>query len=51
MVKAILRFVACCRTAGYRVSTSEVLDCISQLELVDMLGGKLTMVHTLDQAE
>lgn len=37
MVKAILRFVACCRTAGYRVSTSEVLDCISQLELVDML--------------
>jgi uncharacterized protein with von Willebrand factor type A (vWA) domain len=37
MVKAILRFVACCRTAGYRVSTSEVLDCISQLELIDML--------------
>ncbi len=37
MVKAILRFVACCRTAGYRVSTSEVLDCISQLELVDLL--------------
>lgn len=38
MVKAILRFVACCRTAGYRVSTSEVLDCISQLELVDLLN-------------
>ena len=37
MVKAILRFVACCRTAGYRVSTSEVLDCISQLELIDVL--------------
>jgi uncharacterized protein with von Willebrand factor type A (vWA) domain len=37
MVDAILRFVACCRTAGYRVSTSEVLDCISQLELIDML--------------
>ncbi|HHO76368.1 MAG TPA: VWA domain-containing protein [Deltaproteobacteria bacterium] len=37
MVKAILRFVSCCRTAGYRVSTSEVLDCISQLELVNML--------------
>ena len=37
MVKAILRFVSCCRVAGYRVSTSEVLDCISQLELVDML--------------
>jgi uncharacterized protein with von Willebrand factor type A (vWA) domain len=37
MVNALLRFVACCRTAGYRISTSEVVDCISQLELIDML--------------
>ncbi len=37
MVNAILKFTACCRTAGYRVSTSEVIDCISQLQLVDML--------------
>ena len=36
MVNAILRFASCCRTAGYRVSTSEVLDCVSQLELVDI---------------
>ena len=38
MVNAILKFVACCRTAGYRVSTSEVVDCISQLALINMLN-------------
>lgn len=37
MVNAILKFVQCCRTAGYRVSTSEVIDCISQLQLIDIL--------------
>lgn len=37
MISPILRFVACCRAAGYRISTAEVLDCTSQLELIDML--------------
>ncbi len=37
MVNSILKFVSCCRTAGYRVSTSEVIDCVSQLQLIDML--------------
>ncbi|MCK9264336.1 MAG: VWA domain-containing protein [Deltaproteobacteria bacterium] len=37
MVNAVLRFVACCRTAGYRISTSEAVDCISQLQLIDLL--------------
>ncbi|HPI93388.1 MAG TPA: VWA domain-containing protein [Deltaproteobacteria bacterium] len=37
MTGAILRFVACCRAAGYRISTAEVLDCANQLELIDML--------------
>jgi len=29
--------VECCRAAGYRISTAEVIDCIEQLELVDVL--------------
>jgi len=37
MVNVILRFVACSRTAGLRISTSEVLDCLDQLKLVDVL--------------
>lgn len=37
MVNSVLKFVACCRTAGYRVSTSEVIDCVSHLSLIDML--------------
>ncbi len=37
MINPILKFVACCRAAGYRISTAEVLDCTSQLELIDML--------------
>jgi uncharacterized protein with von Willebrand factor type A (vWA) domain len=37
MVDALLTFVACCRAAGYRISTSEVLDCLAQLELVAAL--------------
>ncbi|MGC9325757.1 MAG: vWA domain-containing protein [Desulfomonilia bacterium] len=37
MIHPILKFVACCRAAGYRISTSEVVDCISQLELIDVL--------------
>ena len=37
MVNLILKFVALSRAAGLRVSTSEVLDCLNQLELVDIL--------------
>jgi uncharacterized protein with von Willebrand factor type A (vWA) domain len=37
MVDLLLKFVACARTAGLRVSTSEVLDCLNQLKLVDIL--------------
>ncbi|MBW2427849.1 MAG: hypothetical protein JRF56_02745, partial [Deltaproteobacteria bacterium] len=36
MVNLILKFVAISRAAGLRVSTSEVLDCLHQLELIDM---------------
>lgn len=35
MVKLIQQFVSCCRAAGLRVSTSEVLDSLSQLQLID----------------
>jgi uncharacterized protein with von Willebrand factor type A (vWA) domain len=37
MVDLVLNFVSCARTAGLRVSTSEVLDCLNQLKLVDIL--------------
>jgi uncharacterized protein with von Willebrand factor type A (vWA) domain len=37
MVNLLLKFVSCARTAGLRVSTSEVLDCLNQLKLVDIL--------------
>jgi uncharacterized protein with von Willebrand factor type A (vWA) domain len=37
MVDLVLKFVSCARTAGLRVSTSEVLDCLNQLKLVDIL--------------
>lgn len=37
MVNLILNFVSASRAAGLRVSTSEVLDCINQLKLVDTL--------------
>jgi len=33
----ILKFVSCCRAAGLRLSTSEVLDCMHQLELINIL--------------
>ncbi|NLA40216.1 MAG: VWA domain-containing protein [Smithella sp.] len=35
MVKLIGQFVSCCRAAGLRVSTSEVLDTLRQLALID----------------
>jgi len=34
MVNLTLRFVACCRAADLRISTAEVLDCVSQLDLI-----------------
>jgi uncharacterized protein with von Willebrand factor type A (vWA) domain len=37
MVSLLLKFVAVARTAGLRISTSEVLDCLHQLSLVDIL--------------
>lgn len=37
MVNLILKFVSASRAAGLRVSTSEVLDCMNQLRLVDTL--------------
>ncbi|MDH3828015.1 MAG: hypothetical protein OET21_11390, partial [Desulfobacterales bacterium] len=37
MVDLVLKFVSCARTAGLRVSTSEVLDCLNQLGLVDIM--------------
>jgi uncharacterized protein with von Willebrand factor type A (vWA) domain len=40
MVNLILKFVSCSRTAGLRISTSEVLDCLNQLNLVDILDEK-----------
>lgn len=35
MVKMIQQFVSCCRASGLRVSTSEVLDSLRHLELID----------------
>ena len=35
MVKLIQKFVSCCRAAGMRVSTSEVLDSLNQMKLID----------------
>jgi uncharacterized protein len=37
MVNLLLRFVSIARAAGLRISTSEVLDCLKQLKLVDLL--------------
>jgi uncharacterized protein with von Willebrand factor type A (vWA) domain len=37
MLNLVLKFVSCSRVAGLRVSTAEVLDCLSQLELIDVL--------------
>jgi uncharacterized protein with von Willebrand factor type A (vWA) domain len=37
MVNLVLKFVSCARAGGLRVSTSEVLDCLNQLELIDVI--------------
>ncbi len=40
MVNLVLKFVSCSRVAGLRISTSEVLDCLNQLKMVDILDEK-----------
>ena len=40
MVNLILQFVACARAADLRVSTAEVMDCLAQIRLVDVLDEK-----------
>jgi uncharacterized protein with von Willebrand factor type A (vWA) domain len=35
MVKLIQQFASCCRAAGLRISTSEVLDSLNQLKLIN----------------
>ncbi len=37
MVNLVLKFVSCSRAAGLRISTAEVLDCLAQLELIDVM--------------
>ncbi len=37
MVNLVLKFVSTARVAGLRISTSEVLDCLDQIRLVDMM--------------
>ena len=36
MVSLVHQFVSCCRSAGLRVSTAEVLDCLTQLRLIEI---------------
>ena len=40
MEKVILQFVACARAADLRVSSAEVMDCMNQLRLVDVLDER-----------
>ena len=51
MQNLILKFVSSSRAAGLRVSTSEVLDCLGQLQLVTPLEERqfsavlLSLIH------
>ena len=36
MVDLVLKFVGIARSAGLRIATSEVLDCLNQMQLVDI---------------
>jgi Protein containing von Willebrand factor type A (vWA) domain len=36
MVNLIQQFVSCCRAAGLRISTAEILDCLNQLRLIEV---------------
>ena len=40
MVNLVLKFVEAARVSGLRVSSSEVLDCLKQLELIDVLDER-----------
>ena len=40
MVNLILQFVACARADSIRVSTAEVMDCLEQVPLVDVLDER-----------
>ena len=40
MVNLVLKFVDAARASGLRVSSSEVLDCLKQLELIDILDER-----------
>jgi uncharacterized protein with von Willebrand factor type A (vWA) domain len=40
MVNLILQFVACARADDMRVSTAEVMDCLDQISLVDVLDER-----------
>lgn len=37
MIQSVLKFVSCSRAAGLRISSAEVLDCINQIEYIDVL--------------
>ena len=37
MVNLVLKFAASARAAGMRIATSEVLDCLAQIKLIDVL--------------
>ncbi|SLM27978.1 conserved hypothetical protein [Desulfamplus magnetovallimortis] len=37
MLQTIINFTSCCRSYGLKVSTSEVIDCIAQINLTDPL--------------
>lgn len=41
MVNLTLKFVSCCRNAGLRISTSEVIDCLNHLQLIDFTDETL----------
>jgi hypothetical protein len=40
MVNLVLKFVEAARVSGLRVSSSEVLDCLQQLQLIDVLDER-----------
>ncbi len=35
LLDTVLRFAACCRSSGLRISTAEILDTVNQLRLID----------------
>ena len=45
MIHMILKFSEFCRASDLKVSTSEVLDCMSQMELVDVMSDGVVKVR------